>query len=51
MMYTCTSGKFVTVHESYRKLHLSGDTRFLVFVKCDKREFDESWFRSEAYTF
>ena len=21
-------------------------TRFPVFVKCDKREFDESWFRS-----
>ena len=24
----CTSGKFVTVHESYRKLHLSGDNTF-----------------------
>ena len=26
-------------------------THFLVCVKCDKREFDESCFRSEAYTF
>ena len=26
-------------------------THFLVFVKCDKREFDESCFRSVAYTF